>query len=42
MLGAVTYPPVEGLRTRINAMSNGTALHEDDRMVPIFASYGRR
>jgi hypothetical protein len=41
MLGAVIGPPPGGLRTRINAMSNKTALHEDDRMLTILASYGR-
>jgi len=41
MLGAVTDPPHGSLRTRIYAMSNGAALHEDDRMVPILACHGR-
>jgi hypothetical protein len=41
MLGAVIDSPPGGLRTRINAMSNRTALHEDDRMVTIFASHSR-
>src|SRR6266851_264225 len=41
MLGAVTDPPPGSLRTRIYAMSNGAALHEDDRMVPILACHGR-
>ena len=34
-------PSLGGLRTRINAVSNRTALHEDDRMMTILASHGR-
>ena len=32
--------PPRRLGTRIYAMSNGAALHEDDRMVTIFAGHG--
>lgn len=38
-LRAVDDSSPGGLRTRINAVSNWTALHEDDRMVIIFASH---
>ena len=33
--------PPRRLGTRINAMSNRSALHEDDRMVTIFAGHSR-
>ena len=41
MLGAVSNPPLGGLRASINAVSHGAALHEDDGMVPILAGDGR-
>ncbi len=34
-------PPRRRLGARINAMSNRSALHEDDQMVTIFAGHGR-
>ncbi|ESW78996.1 hypothetical protein X772_28260 [Mesorhizobium sp. LSJC280B00] len=40
-LGAVNYPPPSGLGARINAMPNRAALHEDDRMMTIFAGHRR-
>jgi hypothetical protein len=37
----VNYPPPGGLGERINAMPNRAALHEDDRMMTIFAGHRR-
>jgi len=34
-------PPPGGLGARINAMPNRAALHEDNRMMTIFAGHGR-
>ena len=41
MLGAVSNAPFGGLRASVNAVPHGTALHEDDGVVPVLASDGR-